>query len=1165
VLDLAAAHRAFATSQVSTQVAMSSPATIKRLPMSAAPKCRHDGGMSSPENLPAGDAESRVCAWADRLEALGRVEDARRVLREALDRPHGDIAISLRLADLEKSAGDKSRAAELLRKVLGECPGHVEAARRLVQLLLTEGQLDEAARAIAGARPPEGLRELAGTICRLQGRHADAVEAFGPRTSLSRKGRWLRRRSWWRSGGPLRHRSHGTMSAPTAGQAIAEPDPPDELLESVAWAGRLSNQGRAEDARAVLSAAIATHGRHPRVVRAMAEVEDTAHMPRTALYLWWEAYQAAPNEVDIVCGLASQLSATKVEPSRTWRDQDALRVLAGFEDQRHPKIRTTRAEILDSMHVARSRIVAAYGTASGLPAEAGRHRRQLWWRSAGPLGQYWLELTDRIRGVREPVNRPMPRSGAESEAIARILDSIAEQEPAAALASLQEAWRQHGRQPSLLLAHAEVDASKNDNWRSLALAAEVVRSKPENIDAVCRLATAMHGLYGYAAGIQVLENLPSDMLEAVEIRLLLGYFHVSARNFARAVAAYGDPRDLNRWERRMRRRSVRKSPLRLRQHTTRGSSDIDLASFNPIDTELAHVLDHSWSLRDQPGSQRATLTAAMDGHGRLPLLLIQLAYAEFDVGNRHTSAALAAEAAGLAPLDDLIIEAAIWILWRSDYDAEALRAITDLPPGKLGSSPVLADTVGRVFEYWGLPAHVLQVFRGGLDAESTHLQRISWWRSGGPFRWVRSEIRAAGDKLMSGIPLPSLTTAALSALPLAEPIAAAARSNQLNYRLTEMRQTEYGPGAIAAWSKTINLAGVWGVLAALLVVELRYWPNAGTATAVGATAIAGFVGLLSAWVILRTLRAVTQLVVALGLGVGAAFLLQSGTQWIFVTGLALAVPAMTVVVARLTWSAMRLIRRVRLARWRRQSAEMGLLQNLLALLGILTEKQVHWGEYGRRRLMSRLERIAATLERDLPHTLRTGDSDSQSNIIARAHSAATAVRRMKQTIAMPDEVSWQALITELQGLATALACGDFTQWPPPAPAETMPVVVLPLWRRAMQAGRTTLVIFAPPLVAFFLPVVAPLNGPGLPWLRFAAIIWALLAALVALDPSIGDKAAKMREVWAFFREVTPSGNALSKSDSTGSADGVQAGALGPAVRPHDSLTARNRAQRRRTH
>ena len=69
------------------------------------------------------------------------------------------------LAELEDRAGATARAAELLRKVLGDDPGNLSAARTLAQILLDDGSLDEAARVVANvaSRPnPANLRSSQG-------------------------------------------------------------------------------------------------------------------------------------------------------------------------------------------------------------------------------------------------------------------------------------------------------------------------------------------------------------------------------------------------------------------------------------------------------------------------------------------------------------------------------------------------------------------------------------------------------------------------------------------------------------------------------------------------------------------------------------------------------------------------------------------------------------------------------------------------------------------------------------------------------------------------------------------------------------------------------------------------------------------------------------------
>ena len=61
----------------------------------------------------------------------------------------------------------------------------------------------------------------------------------------------------------------------------------------------------------------------------------------------------------------------------------------------------------------------------------------------------------------------------------------------------------------------------------------------------------------------------------------------------------------------------------------------------------------------------------------------------------------------------------------------------------------------------------------------------------------------------------------------------------------------------------------------------------------------------------------------------------------------------------------------------------------------------------------------------------------------------------------------------------------------------------------------------PPLVAYLLPLVIPLSGPGLSWLRFATIVWALLGILIALDPAWTDRIAKMRQGLDLLRNAAP--------------------------------------------
>jgi tetratricopeptide (TPR) repeat protein len=218
-------------------------------------------GMASPETPEVGDEVARVCAWADRLQSWGRVAAARQALRDALDRPGDTTELVIRLAMLERDSDDLALAVELLGKVLGERPGHLAASSCLARMLLAEGKAEEAATVIAPLSRQVGGEsgELAGEIFRALGRHALAVEAFGEPASLSPHARRLRRRSWWRCGGPFRRVGRAALSSSPAPQLIAASEPTEELLEVVTWAEWLSLEGRRDESRQVILDALAVH------------------------------------------------------------------------------------------------------------------------------------------------------------------------------------------------------------------------------------------------------------------------------------------------------------------------------------------------------------------------------------------------------------------------------------------------------------------------------------------------------------------------------------------------------------------------------------------------------------------------------------------------------------------------------------------------------------------------------------------------------------------------------------------------------------------------------------------------------------------------------------------------------------------------------------------
>ena len=721
-----------------------------------------------------------------------------------------------------------------------------------------------------------------------------------------------------------------------------------------------------------------------------------------------------------------------------------------------------------------------------------------------------------------------------------MLDSVGELPSSDARKRIEQAWQQHGRQPSLLLAYADAADSDRAHWQSLVVTAEAARISPDSLDAVCALAWALDGAYGYGTALQAIENLPAEARQTVEARVVAGDLHRYARNFAIAAAAYGDPRDLSRYDRKVRRYCVRRALLQPLRASRRDDVDaIGPSSFDPMPPGIAQVLDRAATLIDEPVRTRELAKAAIEEHGRHPQLLLVLAEAERLYGDRHAGAAMAAEAMGAAPKDPLIVATAIRELWLADYDADALRAITGLSE-QLNSFPAIRGTAGNIYRYWRLRANAVTAFgRSGLEAWRWRMRRACWWLTGGPVGRIRSSIEAREDTLLSDLALPAPQAVALSALPLPAPIAAAARGDLATHHMIRTYRAVFRPGILGDWlDRSGGPVSTIIVFAALALAEHLRWPLAGIARNLIAAAIATAAEAAAMWILGRiTTRWVTRISVAAACGVGGVFLLRSPGEWAFGAGLALIAFALVIVAAYILTQIVGFAWRIRIARWQREEAETGVLAALLDLLGELMVPQPRLDASVRRTWMADLERVAVIVERDLPHALRSGDPDSQSAIAARAGSAATALREMKQAVALPGGTAWQDLIRQLTGLAAALARHDFVSWPsPPQPGVAPARPSRPLWREVMDVGRNLLLIFGPALVAYLLPLVIPLSGPGLSWLRFASIVWALLGSLIALDPAWTERMAKMRQGLDLLRNATPPKGTENTTSLYGTAD-----------------------------
>ncbi len=738
----------------------------------------------------------------------------------------------------------------------------------------------------------------------------------------------------------------------------------------------------------------------------------------------------------------------------------------------------------------------------------------------------------RDRRYRQPSAGPIPRISAESEAIARTLDSLRNLSSAEASQRLEDAMREHGRQPSLLLASAAADHSERRYWHRLAVAAEAARVSGGDVDAVCELAAALHETHGYGTALQVLASLPAVARSTVKARVTTANQHDWAGNPALAAAAYGDPRDLDKRLRAQRRQRLRQGLTQRLRHGSSGDSveAIDATSFDPVSSSIARVLDEAQSQAD--GQARETLQAAMADHGRHPLLLLELARTERRGGDDHTCAALAREAVRIAPEAPLIVADAMMELWLADYDADALRLLTDLdPPPAFEDSIALRAVLGGIAKYWQLWAAAVDVFgRNGLEARRWQLRRSCWWRSGGPLGPVRRRIENA-ELTPQRIWKPTAEhDAALAALALPDPTVNAVRGILATHRLDrDWRVLSLPDRRNVQLNRAISALVLVAASGVLVLVQHARWPSSSMIEDVTAAALCMLAAIVGFW-LLRGFTFRRWLWIGPVLGAAAGYLLTSSGRISVGAGLTLAVLVVVPLVAAMFELTSSFFRRVRIARWQRREAESVALDAIVSLLGDFLAAQRFGNARNRREWMADLERLAITIERDFPHTLRTDDQESQRVTADRARGAAHALRRMKTTVAWPDEAAWRAMTDQLTGLARALAAHDFAGWQASLPE--VPIARPPRSprRRVMDGARTALVIFAPPLVAFLLPLAVPLSGPGVPWLRFATTVWALLGTIIALDPDWSTRIAKMRQWFDIVSRATPSGESGDNSE-----------------------------------
>jgi tetratricopeptide (TPR) repeat protein len=161
---------------------------LLRLAGKAGVELGHDDAVGQLEQAAAVDAENPD-AWRDLADALlaeGRIEEAAKAMKQAIERRPDDVALLVDLAHVTHASGSTEAAIGILEQVLELDFSNVAALRGLVGMYREENRLEDALRAgrkVVAYRPEDVLTALdVAELTLALDRMEEAVEAF----------RWLR-------------------------------------------------------------------------------------------------------------------------------------------------------------------------------------------------------------------------------------------------------------------------------------------------------------------------------------------------------------------------------------------------------------------------------------------------------------------------------------------------------------------------------------------------------------------------------------------------------------------------------------------------------------------------------------------------------------------------------------------------------------------------------------------------------------------------------------------------------------------------------------------------------------------------------------------------------------------------------------------------------------
>jgi hypothetical protein len=456
-------------------------------------------------------------------------------------------------------------------------------------------------------------------------------------------------------------------------------------------------------------------------------------------------------------------------------------------------------------------------------------------------------------------------------------------------------------------------------------------------------------------------------------------------------------------------------------------------------------------------------------------------------------------------------------------------------PVDVSGHPQIREALGAIYDEAGWRAFAVDAYgpRRDLTPPARRRRLVCWWLSGGPIPVLRRRMRTFDERARRNWHLYSEPLSALDDLDQAGKFNTARIKGDVDAYLEYWAQigtwVEVSQDLVRHWVYRfpLSLAAAW--VAVFTTLDLTS-PDKGAGRAEVAASISVVIAMLlrepvrsfanagrsaMSWAI----RSILSAAVLIAAGTVLITAVSAPPAWAGVAGLALITAVGLTALGTLSLNVPAALGAVRVNMLMRSRPRAAILECLAELISQIDRADLRNDLYRRRYWIWRVEVAARRIERDLPKRFPCGDVQTAEWLRGRAAGAATALRKLKQHIAVPVPGSWDRLASSLRHDASALTSGNLglMRWAQPPPPQAKRRSLL---RGALTAAQRVLVAAAPVIVVFALQPVLNLTGTNLVLARVATIFWAFFYIAISLDPTLVNKVKQAHDVFADIKSLS---------------------------------------------